>query len=269
MRLADFRSGASKSMKTFPAFRPLRGSLVSLAFLLAACSPKAPEAPKVPAGPPGKLGTAVVAGRVTLEGAPPANTRVTMTTDPFCNGQHPGETEMPEVAVGPEGALENVLLRVTEGVSGVYPAPAEAKTLDQKGCAYSPRVLAIMTGQPLEIVSSDATIHNVHAVAKENRAFNLGMPAPGTRYTRTFEKPELVPFRCDVHPWMRASVAVVPHPFFAVTGPDGRFEIRGLPAGTYTVEAWHEKLPPQTFTLTLADGETAAHDVAFPAVPSA
>ena len=123
MRLADFRSGASKSMKTFPAFRPLRGSLVSLAFLLAACSPKAPEAPKVPAGPPGKLGTAVVAGRVTLEGAPPANTRVTMTTDPFCNGQHPGETEMPEVAVGPEGALENVLLRAS--IEAVFVMPNE------------------------------------------------------------------------------------------------------------------------------------------------
>ena len=265
----DFRSDASKSMKTFPASRPLWGALVPLAFLIAACSPKAPEAPKAPAGPAGKLGTAVVAGRVTLEGAPPLNTRVTMATDPFCNGQHPGETELPEVAVGPDGALENVLLRVTEGASGVYAAPAEAKTLDQKGCAYSPRVLAIMTGQPLEIVSSDATIHNVHAASKENRAFNLGMPAPGTRYTRTFEKAEIVPFRCDVHPWMRAFVAVVPHPFFAVTGADGRFEIRGLPAGTYTVEAWHEKLPAQSFTLTLADGEAATRDVAFSAVPPA
>ncbi len=269
MRQTDFRSGASERMMTVSGSRTLRGGLALLAFFLAACSPKAPEASKAPAGPPGKLGTAVVMGRVTLEGVPPANARVTMTTDPFCNGQHPGETEMPEVAVGPEGALENVLLRVTEGVSGFYPAPAEAKTLDQKGCAYSPRVLALMTGQPLEIVSSDATIHNVHAAAKQNRAFNLGMPAPGTRYTRTFEKPELVPFRCDVHPWMRAFVAVVPHPFFAVTGSDGRFEIRGLPAGTYTVEAWHEKLPAQSFNLTLADGETTTHDVVFSAVPSA
>lgn len=269
MKRTDFRSGASKSMKTFPASRPLWGGLVPLAFLLAACSPKAPETSKAPAGPPGKLGTAVVAGRVTLGGAPPANTRVTMATDPFCNGHHPGETELPEVAVGPDGALENVLLRVTEGVSGVYAAPAEPRRLDQKGCAYSPRVLAIMTGQPLEIVSSDATLHNVHAAAKVNRAFNLGMPSPGTSYTRTFEKPELVPFKCDVHPWMRAFVAVVAHPFFAVTGPDGRFEIRGLPAGTYTVEAWHEKLPPQTFTLTLADGETATRDVAFSDGPSA
>ena len=89
------------------------------------------------------------------------------------------------------------------------------------------------------------------------------MPAPGTRYTRTFEKPEIVPFKCDVHPWMRAWVAVVPHPFFAVTSPDGRYEIRGLPAGTYTVEAWHEKLPAQTFTVTVGDGATASRDVTF------
>ena len=236
---------------------------LALLLLLVACSPKAPEAPRAPAGPPGRLGTAVVSGLVALTGVPPANEKVMMTTDPFCAGHNPGETELPAYAVGADGALANVLLRVTEGISGSYPAPAEARQLDQKGCAYSPRVLALRTGQPLDIVSSDATLHNVHAAAKENKAFNLGMPAPGTRYTRTFEKPEIVAFKCDVHPWMRAWVAVVPHPFFAVTGPDGRYEIKGLPAGSYTIEVWHEKLPAQTFTVTVADGETKTHDVTF------
>lgn len=257
-------------MQSLPASRAARGVLAPLALLalLAACSPKAPEAPAAPAGPPGKLGTAAVSGRVTLVGVPPANEKVTMGTDPFCAGRHPGETELPAYAVGADGALANVLLRVTEGVSGSYPAPSEAKTLDQKGCAYSPRLLALMVGQPLDIVSSDATLHNVHAAAKANKPFNLGMPAPGTRYTRTFAAPEIVPFRCDVHPWMRAWVAVVPHPFFAATGADGRYEIRGLPAGTYTVEAWHEKLPAQTFTVTVADGATETRDVAFTAPPA-
>jgi len=257
-------------MQRLPASRAARGVLAPLALLalLAACSPKAPEAPKAPAGPPGKLGTAVVSGRVTLSGVPPANEKVTMGTDPFCADHNPGETELPAWAVGPDGALANVLLRVTTGVDGVYPPPAEAKTLDQKGCAYSPRLLALMVGQPLDIVSSDATLHNVHAAGTANKPFNLGMPAPGTRYTRTFLVPEIVPFRCDVHPWMRAFVAVVPHPFFAVTGADGRYEIRGLPAGTYSVEAWHEKLPAQTFTVTVPDGGTTTHDVAF-AAPSA
>jgi plastocyanin len=252
-------------MQSLPVARAARGVSTPLALLLllAACSPKAPEPAKAPAGPPGRLGTAVVSGRVTLAGVPPANETVTMTTDPFCAGHHPGETEVPVYAVGADGGLANVLLRVTGGVTGTYPAPPEAKTLDQKGCAYSPRLLALMTGQPLDIVSSDATLHNVHAAAKENKAFNLGMPAPGTRYTRTFEKPEIVPFKCDVHPWMRAWVAVVPHPFFAVTGADGRYAITGLPAGTYTLEAWHEKLPAQTFTITVTDGETKARDVTF------
>lgn len=236
---------------------------LALLLLLVACTPKAPEAPRAPAGPPGRLGTAVVSGLVALTGVPPANEKVVMTTDPFCAVHNPGETELPAYAVGADGALANVLLRVTEGVTGRYPAPLEARQLDQKGCAYSPRVLALMTGQPLDIVSSDATLHNVHAAAKENKAFNLGMPAPGTRYTRTFEKPEIVPFKCDVHPWMRAWVAVVPHPFFAVTGPDGRYEIKGLPAGSYKIEAWHEKLPAQTFTVTVTDGETKTHDVTF------
>lgn len=252
-------------MKSLPPSRAGVGVFAPFAvlLLLAACGPKAPEAPAAAAEPPGRLGTAVVSGRVTLTGAPPANEKVTMTTDPFCSGHNPGETELPAYAVGADGALANVLLRVTEGVRGSYPAPPEARQLDQKGCAYSPRLLALMTGQPLDIVSSDATLHNVHAAAKENKAFNLGMPAPGTRYTRTFEKPEIVPFKCDVHPWMRAWVAVVPHPFFAVTGPDGLYAIKGLPAGTYTVEAWHEKLPAQTFTVTVTDGETNVHDVTF------
>ena len=258
-------------MQSPPPSRAVRAVFAPLALtlLLAACSPKAPEAPEAPAGPPGRLGTAVVSGRVTLAGVPPANEKVAMTTDPFCAGHNPGETELPAYAVGADGALANVLLRVTEGVTGRYPAPAEARQLDQKGCAFSPRVLALMSGQPLDIVSSDATLHNVHAAAKENEAFNLGMPAPGTRYTRTFEKTEIVPFKCDVHPWMRAWVAVVPHPFFAVTGPDGRYEIKGLPAGTYTVEAWHEKLPAQAFTVTVTDGEAASHDVAFTTSASA
>lgn len=251
------------------ALRTTRGRSAPLALLLtlAACRP-APDAPKTPAGPPGKLGTASVSGRVSLEGVPPANERVAMSTDPFCAGQHPGETELPAYAVASDGALANVLVRVTTGVSGVYPAPREARQLDQKGCAFSPRLLALRTGQPLDIVSSDATLHNVHAVAKENRSFNLGMPAPGTRFTRTFEKPEIVAFRCDVHPWMRAWVAVEPHPFFAVTGPDGRYAIRDLPAGTYTIQAWHEKLAPQAFTVTVADGEAKEHDVSFTAPPA-
>ena len=254
-------------MQRFPAHHAGRGVATPLAvlLLLAACSPKAPEAPKVRSGPPGTVGTAVVSGRVTLAGVPPANETVTMTTDPFCAGHNPGETELPVYAVGADGALANVLVRVTEGVTGSYPAPAEHRQLDQVGCAFSPRVLALMTGQPLDIVSSDATLHNVHAAAKENEPFNLGMTAPGTRYTRTFEKPEIVPFKCDVHPWMRAWVAVVPHPFFAVTGPDGRYEIKGLPAGTYTVEAWHEELPAQAFTVTVADGDAQVHDVVFEA----
>lgn len=257
-------------MQRLPASRAGRGVFAPLALLLllAACSPKAPEA-AAPAGPPGRTGTAAVTGRVVLSGVPPANEKVAMTTDPFCAEHNPGETELPAYAVGAEGALANVLLRVTEGSSGVYPAPAESKRLDQKGCAFAPRVQALMTGQPLEIVSSDATLHNVHAGAKENKPFNLGMPAPGTKYTRTFTKPEIVAFKCDVHPWMRAWVAVVPHPFFAVTGADGRFEIRGLPAGTYTVEAWHEKLPAQTFTVTVSEGERKEHDVTFVASPAA
>jgi plastocyanin len=257
-------------MPSLPPFRAVRGFFAPLALLalLAACGRKEPETPKAPpraAALPGKLGTASVAGRVTLSGTPPANPTVSMSADPYCAGAHPGETEIPGFAVGPDRALANVLVHVVDGVSGTYPVPTEAGRLDQKGCAYVPRLLAIRAGQPLDIVSSDATLHNVHAAAKENPAFNLGMTAPGTRYTRTFERAEIVPFKCDVHPWMRAWVAVEPHPFFAVTGADGLFEIRSLPAGTYTIEAWHERLPALRFTVVVADGARQERDVEFPA----
>ena len=138
-------SSKKNCMQSLAPSRTGRAVFAPLALVLllaAACSPKATEAAKAPPGPPGRIGTAVVSGRVTLTGVPPANEKVVMATDPFCAGLNPGETELPEYAVGAEGALANVLLRVTEGVTGVYPAPTQARQLDQKGCTYSPRVLA-------------------------------------------------------------------------------------------------------------------------------
>ena len=117
--------------------------------------------------------------------------------------------------------------------------------------------LAQRTGRPVKIVNSDGTLHNVHAVPKENTEFNFGQPLKGMESTQTFTKAEImVPFRCDVHGWMAAYGGIVPHPFFAVTRNDGTFEIKGLPAGTYTIETWHERFGLQTQTVTV-DGTAA------------
>ena len=98
-------------------------------------------------------------------------------------------------------------------------------------------------GQPLEIINSDPTLHNIHALPKDNAEFNNGQPIQGMKMTHTFDKPEvMVPFKCDVHGWMNAYVGVVDNPYFAVTDKDGKFDLKNLPPGTYTIEAWHEKL---------------------------
>jgi hypothetical protein len=117
-------------------------------------------------------------------------------------------------------------------------------------------------GQPLEITNSDPTLHNIHATPKINTEFNTGQPIEGMKTTHTFDRPEvMVPFKCDVHGWMNAYVGVLEHPYFAVTGTDGKFSLETLPAGTYTIEAWHERLGAQQQMVTIGEKETK--DIAF------
>ena len=119
-------------------------------------------------------------------------------------------------------------------------------------------MFGVQVGQPVQIINSDPTVHNVHAVAKTNNEFNFSQVTKGQKDVRTFDKPEImVPFKCEVHGWMNSYAGVVPHPFFAVSKDDGSFEIRGLPQGTYTIEAWHEQLGVQTQKVTV-DGKTEA-----------
>ena len=118
----------------------------------------------------------------------------------------------------------------------------------------------------MEIVNSDPTLHNIHALPKDNAEFNNGQPIQGMKMAHTFTAKEvMVPFKCDVHGWMNAYVGVVDHPFFAVTDKDGKFSFKGLPPGTYTIEAWHEKLGTQTATVTIAAKETKDANFSFKA----
>jgi plastocyanin len=159
--------------------------------------------------------------------------------------------------VGPDNTLQNVFLHLKGAFNNqVFAAPSTPVLLDQQGCRYLPHVFGVQVGQPVRILNSDQTLHNVHAIPKANDEFNFGQMTKGIENTRTFSAPEImVPFRCDVHGWMNAFAGVVPHPFFAVSKEDGTFEIKGLPAGTYTLEAWHERLGTQTQSVT-SDGKT-------------
>lgn len=205
----------------------------------------------------------VIAGRIAFEGTPPAAEPISMKSDPNC--QPGGATTRETVTVGANGGLQNVFVYVKDGLGDLrFPVPATPVILTQQGCHYVPHVLGIQVGQPLEIVNGDATLHNVHAIAKTNREFNVGQPVQGMKMTHTFTAREvMVPFKCDVHNWMNAWIGVLDHPYFAVTSADGTFELKGLPPGTYTVEAWHEKLGTQTQTVTVGKDATARAEFSF------
>jgi plastocyanin len=203
-----------------------------------------------------------VGGKVTFEGTPPTPQPIKLSSDPYCESANSGLTTEAEI-VGPGGAVQNVFVYVKDGLGDrTFAAPSEPVTLDQKGCHYTPHVFGIQVGQPLQIINSDNTLHNVHGLAKANREFNTGQPIQGMKTTHTFSTKEvMVPFKCDVHSWMNAWVGVLDHPYYSVTGSDGTFSLKGLPAGTYTIEAWHEKLGTQTQMVTIGAKETK--DVAF------
>lgn len=202
-------------------------------------------------------GPGAITGSITFDGTSPPARPLRMESDPQCVPE-PGAMS-DRLVVGPDKGLKNVFVHVKDGLGArMYAAPGTPVVLDQKGCQYVPHVFGVQVGQTVLVSNSDATLHNVHAVPKANREFNFGQPANVPAVTRVFDAPEIgLPFRCDVHGWMNAYANVVSHPFFAVTTEDGRFEITGLPPGTYTIEMWHEQLGTQSQSVTV-DGSTPA-----------
>ena len=203
-------------------------------------------------------GMARIVVKVVLSGMPPRMPKLQMDSDLVCAKQHQTKAAFSqEVEVGADGALKNTLVFVKNGVTGAYPAPSTPATLDQIGCIYEPHVFGVMAGQPLQILNSDPTLHNIHPLPVTNAGFNIGMPVKGLKSTRVFSKPE-APFhvKCDVHPWMSAYIGVFSNPFFGVSNEQGEVELKNLPAGTFQVQAWQEKYGVRTQNVTVAAGET-------------
>lgn len=208
---------------------------------------------------------ATLKGVVKFVGEAPKPRLISMKADRQCDALHSGK-QLPaeDIVVNQNKTLKWVFVYVKEGVKGKYNPPAEPVVLDQQGCWYRPHVFGIMVGQKLEIRNSDPLLHNVHATPKKNKPFNIGQPVKGMKSYYTFTTPEImVPFKCDVHPWMSAYAGVLDHPFYSVTNDKGEFEIKNLPPGTYTIEAWHEKLGTQTQTVTVKAGEVKTIEFTF------
>ena len=212
-------------------------------------------------------GSATISGTVTFSGSAPAQERIKMDADPQCALQHEEPVTKQEIVVNPNGTLQHVFVYVKQGLEGrAFPAPTEPVTLDQHGCLYTPRVFGVRVNQPLQILNSDSTLHNVNCKPVSSKPFNLAQPVKGMKTSKTFTAPEvMVKCVCNVHPWMAAYIGVLPHPYFNVTGEGGAFTLAGLPAGQYTIEAWHEKLGAQTQTVSVGDGEAKTVSFEFKA----
>ena len=211
---------------------------------------------------------ASITGTVTYAGTAPKLPTIAMDADPVCAKKHPTPVVNEMLVLGSGNTMGNVLVYVSKGLPAgkTYPAPSAPVTLDQNGCMYSPHVQGIMVGQTYHILNSDGILHNIHSLPKINSQFNKPMP-PSVKETNTkFDKAEDVfKIKCDVHPWMEAYIGVFNHPFFATTKADGKFTISGLDPGTYTITAWHERLPAQTMTVTVPANGTATANIKFPA----
>lgn len=205
-----------------------------------------------------------ITGNIKFEGKSPTMKKIKMGADPICSAKHSDAPTAEWLLLGENGELMNVFVYIKEGVTGNFPTPSEPVVIDQNGCLYKPHVIGVQTGQSIDILNSDGTLHNIHAKPKINREFNKAQPKFKKKLTVSFDKVEImVPLKCDVHPWMGAWIGVLDHPFFAVTGENGSFTISGLEAGTYTVEAWHERLGKQTATVTIKADESASTDFIF------
>jgi len=197
-----------------------------------------------------------VKGKITFDGKAPKMKPLRMDADPVCVANSDIKPRKEWLILDENNGVKNVLVFVKESKSGSladnYDTPKEAAVIDQKGCVYVPHVLGVMVGQQLDILNSDGTLHNIHALPKVNKEFNKAMPRSKKQMSVTFDKVE-APFKvkCDVHPWMGAFLGVFDHPYFAVTDDSGSFTISNLPPGKYVVEAWHEKLGSQTVDLTV------------------
>jgi carboxypeptidase family protein len=211
-----------------------------------------------------------IGGTISFAGTAPEKSPISMTADPVCASANPDPHAEDIVVNGDK--LANVLVYIKEGkvgdknISGYkFDLPAQPATLDQHGCHYVPHVQGVQVNQTFNVVNSDPTAHNVNVDAKQNEKFNQGQSPGAAPIVKQFKRAEtVIPVKCNQHPWMRAYVGVFQHPFFAVSDASGKFEIKGVPAGTYTLVAWHEKYQQGIAqTVTVGSGAAATSDFSF------
>lgn len=208
---------------------------------------------------------ASVKGMAKFEGTAPKPANLNMAADPVCAKAHASSPAIAEdLLTDGHGGLKNVIVYVSEGLgTATFTPPNEPAVLEQTGCQYKPHVFALMTGQKIKVLNNDATTHNIHPIPSVNRGWNESQP-PGVPIEESFARVEIaIPVKCNIHPWMKGYIAVFNHPYFAVTGENGDFDLKDLPPGSYTLQAWHEKLGTTSQKVTVGAGETKTVEFMF------
>jgi plastocyanin len=247
--------------------------VLSLLALAAACGgsktpdTNAPQANATGGDAPPSGSTGTISGVISYNGTPPAPKKIDTTADPVCGQKNPNLST--DDTIVKDGKLANTFIYIKEGtVEGgkkigeyAWPTPTSEVQLDQNGCHYAPHVLGVQVNQKLKITNSDATQHNIHPTPKLNAEWNQTQPNGAPPIEKAFTRAEvLIPVKCNQHPWMKAYIGVLKHPFFSVSKDTGAYEITGVPPGTYTVAAWREGG---------ANGEEKTMQVTVPASGSA
>jgi len=207
-----------------------------------------------------------VSGKITYEGTPAKQKPIDMSKEPSCAKQYATPPTTETVVTGPNNALENVVVYISAGAPDEA-APSKAAVFTQKGCRYMPHVLAFQVNQELNVLNDDQTSHNIHPLAKINREWNKSQPPGSPPIVDKYDKAEMIPVKCNIHPWMHGTFAVLKNSHFAISGEDGSFTLPNLPPGKYTVTAFHESYGDQSQEVTISGSESKTVSFTFKAKP--
>ena len=227
--------------------------------------PAESAAPAAAPTPIDQATVATVSGSIKFDGAKPKLSRLMMDQDPVCVQKHSGPVVAEDGAVNDNGTLPNAFVYVKSGAEKyTFAVPTASAELDQDGCMYKPHVIGVQVGQTLSILTKDPTTHNIHPMPKDNREWNISQAPNAAPLEQKFSREEImIPVKCNQHPWMKSYIGVIKHPFFSVTGSDGKFTITGLPPGDYTIGAWTATFGAQEQKVTVGAKETKTVDFAF------
>lgn len=207
----------------------------------------------------------IVSGKVTVEGQPSKPKTINMSVEPNCARMYSTPPTTEDVIIGQGGALKNVVVYISAGPPEGTAPPSQPVTITQKGCRFTPHVVAAQVNQELQVLNHDSIMHNVHPFPNINREWNKAQPAGAPPLSESFAREEIMPVRCNIHAWMRSYFVVLKTSHFSVTGEDGAFTLNSLPPGKYTITAWHETYGRQTQEVAITGNESIPINFVFKA----